>query len=442
MATEIKNLSPHYKIIPFISPRTGLISTAYTLQIFAWVGLKPSAPIVPHFTITKNNAEGSKGDDRVNISRLTRDFIDFTPQTTSGVTQLLDGNNQAWVKTVVFYTTSDTSELLVPQLLDVQLMSKGYSYGNDGENAQLPTNKILIPNNNYKVDKNAGRFVVPILLDELTSSIDAVNDTFNILFQDTTLDVLANDNLGITPTVIYTFDDSSFGATDGSLSIVGSTLKYNVGSILNTPLTATYTIKDDIGDTDTATITINISALPSVVTAVDDFYEPNNTDVVNLMVQDNDIDGTPPTTITAIVQTGITSGTLAIDGTNEFIIFTPNGTVPPSDETFTYDLTDTLATDTGTVTLRVTSSGGGDGSFDMQVTGSVDGLTACTQSLEVIRFHDGDSDLPTNGDTIYTDVGLTTIFVGGLLHYKIPSGRAIEVNNSGIVTDLFLCSEA
>jgi len=441
MANEIKSLSPHYKIIPFISPRTGLISTAYTLKIFVWIGLKTSAPIAEHFKITKNNAEGSAGNDRVNVSRLTRDFIDFTPQTTSGVTQLLDGNNQAWVKTVVFYTTSDATELTIPQLLDIQLMSKGFGYGFDGENPPLPTNKILIPNNSYKVDKNAGRFVVPILLDESAGSIDAVNDTFNIFFQDTVLDVLANDNLGFAPTVIYTFDDSSFGATDGSLSIENDTIKYNVGSILNTPLTATYTIKDSIGDEDTATITINISALPSGVTAVDDSYLVLNQGVQNLTVQDNDVEGTPPTTITAIDQTGITSGTLAIDGTSEFIIYTPNGIVPSSNETFTYDLTDTITTDQGTVTLRVKSGSGGGGgsSVNMSTAGETVADDACPLSLATVRFHDGIFSLPVLNDKIFTDSGLTAIFAGGSKYFKIPSDNVIQIDNSGVVLNAGVC---
>ena len=435
---SIKTLSPSFKFIPFVSPFSGLISTSYKLQIFVWRGLKTSEPTTPLFEITKNNATGSSGTDEINISRLVNSFFDFTIQTSSGVTQLLDGNNQAWVRTVVFYTTADVSELTLGQLIDVDLMLKGYGYGFEGKNPQTPSNNVLIPNNSYNVDRIKGRFVVPIALDEISNTIDAVNDTANIFFQDTIIDVLANDNLGFEPTVIFTLDDSTFPSTAGTLSIVGATIKYNVGTVLATPLTATYTIKDITGATDTATLTINVSALPSVVTAVDDFYEVNNVDTVNLTVQDNDVEGTPPTTITAVVQTGITSGTITIDGTNEFLIFTPNGVIPVSDETFTYDLTDTITTDTGTVTLHVISDAA-PGSFNMQTTGSISGGAACLQPLDIIRFHDGSNALPEDGDTIFANEAHTIVFTGGDLFYKVEDNQFIQVENDGFVKGILPC---
>ena len=186
---SIKGLSPHYKSIPWKSPRTALTCTAYRLEISVWRGLKTSSPVTPHFTITKNNVEDSAGTDKINISRLVSNFFNFDPQTTSGSTQLLNGVNQAWVKTVVFYTTTNNAELTIAQLLDISIMSKSYGYGFDGENPSFPSNKILMPKNDYKVDKAAGRFLVPILLDESAGTINAVNDTFNILFQNTLLDV-------------------------------------------------------------------------------------------------------------------------------------------------------------------------------------------------------------------------------------------------------------
>jgi hypothetical protein len=437
----IKSLSPHYKSIPWISPYTGLTCTSYTLELFAWIGLKTSAPIAPHFTISKNNVTDAIDSDKINISRLVSDFIDFTEQTDAGVTALLDGNNQAWVKTQVFYTTSDSSELTLPQSISVDLMVKGKTYGLDGENGDIPTNKVLIPTNNYKVYKGDGRFVVPIKLDEHASSISAANDTFNIFFQDTILDVMANDNRGWQPTnIINVARTDSLPTTAGSLSIENNTIKYNVGTVLATPITATYIIQDSIGDQSTATITVNITALPSVVTANDDFYAVNDTDVVALLVQANDVDGTAPTTITAVTQPA-SSGTTAIDGTNEWIIFTPNGTVPAANETFTYDLTDTLATDTGTVTLQVTSKigGGGGSSVNMQTTGSASGVLSCAQPLATLRYHNGGSTYPTLADTIYTDSGLTTTFTGSSLYYAIPGGRSVQVDNSGVVQNLWIC---
>lgn len=437
---SIKTLSPSFKIIPWVSPNSGLTSTSYLLKIFAWQGLKTAQPITSLFEITKNNAEDSTGNDEINISRLVNSTFDFAAQTSSGTTQLLDGNNQAWIRTVVFYTTADTDELTLGQIIDVSLMLKGFGGGMDGKNPDTPSNKILIPVNDYNVDKDNGRFVVPIQLDETTNTLDAVDDTFNIFFLDTTLDVLANDDLGFQPTVIFSVDDSSFPSTAGTLSIENSTIKYNVGSVLETPLTATYTIKDVTGATDTATITINITGVPSVVTAVDDFYFVNEIDQVNLTVQDNDVEGTPPTTITAIDQSGITSGTLAIDGTNEFIIFTPNGFIPASDETFTYDLTDTLTTDVGTVTLNVTlKNPPASGQFFTNTTGQATSLLACPFAVKAVRYHDGIFTLPVAGDLIFTDSDMTILFDGGSLWYRIQDNKTIQINAVGLVIEVELC---
>lgn len=439
----IKSLSPHYKTIPWVSPFTGLTCTTFTLELYAWVGLKTSAPIVAHFTISKNNVTDSIGTDKINISRLVSDFIDFTEKTDAGVTALLDGDNQAWVKTQVFYTTTDATELTLPQSISVDLMVKGKSYGLDGENADIPSNKILIPTNNYKVYKDDGRFVVPIKIDEHASSISAANDTFNIFFQDTILDVIDNDNRGWQPTnIINVTRTDSLPTTAGSLTIQNNTVKYNVGTVLATPITATYIIQDSIGDQSTATITVNITAVPSVVTANNDFYAVNDTDTVALMVQDNDVDGTAPTDITATDDSGLTSGAITIDGTNEWCIFTPNGVVPPTNETFTYDLTDdTPTTDVGTVTLQVTSKVGGPGgsAVNMQTTGSATGTLSCDEPLGTLRYHDGVGAGPTLADTIYTDVDLTTVFVGSSLYYHIPDGRSVKVDNNGIVLDLHIC---
>ena len=437
----IKNLSPYYRNVSWVSPFTGLTCTAYTLKIYVWTGLKTSAPIASHYEITKNNITDSTGTDKINFARLVSDFIDFEVQTDAGATQLLDGVNQAWVKTEIYYTTSDATEATLPQEIMVNLMTNGYSYGLDGENGQPPTNKVLIPVNTYKVYKDTGRFVVPIQLDELPSLVDAIDDTFNIFFQDTLMNVLSNDNLGYQPTSIIKVT-TDWDAADGSLSIEDNQVKYNVGTVLTTPLTATYTIQDSTGETDTATITINLSVLPTTLTAVDDSYLVTNTGgVQNLMVQDNDVEGTPPTTITAISAGGITSGTIAIDATNEYITFTPNGIIPSGSETFTYDLTDTITTDTATVTLAVKVAGGG-GSGDsvtMQNAGSATGVLSCAEPLSILRYFDGAGSTPTLADTIYTDVGLGSPFDGSDLYYAIPDGRSVQVASNGVVTDLWIC---
>ena len=109
----IKSLSPYYITIPFTSPLTSAICSAYTLQVFIWNGLKASVPTEPVYSITKKNPTGSDGNDKINIARLVNDHIDFMPQEMS-VTGVYNGNNQAWVKTQVVYTTENESDLNMP----------------------------------------------------------------------------------------------------------------------------------------------------------------------------------------------------------------------------------------------------------------------------------------------------------------------------------------
>ena len=160
----IKSLSPYYVNIPFVSPLTGATAISYTLNLFIWNGAKNDPPIEPQYQTTKSNPTSSTGTDKINIARLVNDYINFTPNKSS-VTELNDGNNQVWVRQEVEYTTSNEDDNGVLQLAETVLCLKGYGYGLDGENSQPPTNKILIPIQDYKVNRN-GFFNVPILLEE------------------------------------------------------------------------------------------------------------------------------------------------------------------------------------------------------------------------------------------------------------------------------------
>jgi len=159
----IKSLSPYYLTIPFVAPFSGLTCDSYTLEIFVWNGLKSAVPATASYEKTIKNVTASTGNDKVNIARLINDFIDFAPQLGT-ITELIDGNNQQWVQTQIRYTTSDASDLL-PQLQSVQLMTRGYAYGMDGENTSTPTNKILLSGTEFKVNRG-GVFSLPILIEE------------------------------------------------------------------------------------------------------------------------------------------------------------------------------------------------------------------------------------------------------------------------------------
>jgi len=160
----IKSLSPYYINVSFRSPLTLEICTAYTLQIFVWDGLKNNPPSTPSYSVTKQNPSTSSGIDKINIARLVNDYIDFTAQPITG-TGIYDGNNQRWCKTQLIYTTTNELDLNLIQLPITVLMTQGYGYGLDGENSQVPTNKILLSGNEFKVSRN-GFFVLPVLIDE------------------------------------------------------------------------------------------------------------------------------------------------------------------------------------------------------------------------------------------------------------------------------------
>lgn len=162
----IKSLSPYYLTIPFVSPITSAVCTEYTLQIFVWDGVKSTPPATASYEMTKQNIAVSSGNDKVNIAMLINDYIDFTPQAMT-VTNLYDANNQVWIKTQIIYTTADEDDLNVVQSATTTLMLQGYTGGLDGENAQTPTNKILVSGDEFKVNRD-GFFNLPIMVAEST----------------------------------------------------------------------------------------------------------------------------------------------------------------------------------------------------------------------------------------------------------------------------------
>lgn len=160
----IKSLSPYYVTIPFVSPLSGLTCTSYTLQVFVWNGAKNAPPTLPVYEFTKSNPTLSTENDEINIANLISDFINFSPKEGIG-TELIDGENQSWIKWQTFYTTSNPLDATTPSNINTQLMVKGYSYGLDGKNASTPTNKILLSGTEFKVSRT-GFFVLPIKIEE------------------------------------------------------------------------------------------------------------------------------------------------------------------------------------------------------------------------------------------------------------------------------------
>ena len=156
----IKTLSPYYISIPFVAPLSGQTCTQFTLNIYIWNGLKSAVPTTPTYQVIKDNPTSSTETIKINIANWISDFIDFAPQEGT-TTELLNGNNQYWVKWETFYATETPTDATTPTNINVKLYGRGYSYGLDGQNVDTPTNKILIPIVDYKVSENS-IFILPI----------------------------------------------------------------------------------------------------------------------------------------------------------------------------------------------------------------------------------------------------------------------------------------
>ena len=179
-----KTLSPITIDIPLISPATGLTCTQYRLEIRVWDGLKAAPPLLASYSKTVKNLTASTGNYTVNVSRLVNDFLDLQPKSNAS-TALIDGENQRWVKTEVFYTTSNVSEATAPQSVAINIIVKGYTYGNEGANQETPANKNLISYNEFNVSRT-GVFVLPIEIDESTAAVPSLTLSSVVLVSGTT----------------------------------------------------------------------------------------------------------------------------------------------------------------------------------------------------------------------------------------------------------------
>jgi hypothetical protein len=157
---SIKTLSPYYVTVPLINPLTETVCESYTLKIYIWNGSKTAVPLTSNYDITKINASMSNGNDKIDIARIVNDYIEFKciQLLTTG---LQSADNQVWVKYEIYY--NDLAD--VPSIQQVTLATKGYGFFLEGENPQLPSNKVLLSGDEFKVNRN-GFFVMPLLSNE------------------------------------------------------------------------------------------------------------------------------------------------------------------------------------------------------------------------------------------------------------------------------------
>ena len=166
--------------------------------------------------------------------------------------------------------------------------------------------------------------------------------------------VLANDTDVDSPVLTVTLVGSP---TNGTV-----TLNPN-GSFTYTPNanyvgtdTFTYKANDGSLDSNSATVTITITAVNSPPVAVNDAYTtPKNTPLTiaapGVLVNDSDVDGNP---ITAIIVGATSNGTVTLNANGSFS-YTPNANYTGTD-TFTYKANDgSLDSNIATVTITITA---------------------------------------------------------------------------------------
>ena len=217
-----KTLSPYYITIPLESPLTSETAIEYRLELRVWDGLESAIPVSTTYSKTVKNISNSTGIHKVNVSRLINDFIDLTPQS-NGSTAVIDGNNQRWFETSIFYTTIDPADDDVQQEIETKLIVKGYAYGNEGENTDTPTNKILLSGTEFNVNRD-GIFTLPIETDALT--VTAISYPSNeINFSELLVSTTDSGEM-----VKYVFIDVSEASTDDYIEITynGVTTTLNI----------------------------------------------------------------------------------------------------------------------------------------------------------------------------------------------------------------------
>ena len=184
-----------------------------------------------------------------------------------------------------------------------------------------------------------------------TATLPSDSDTF-------TVDVLANDRLGFRGGAFDIVSVSSPTSAGGSVEIATSVVDgvvtkevvYTAPDNFLGPDTFTYTISNGLGDTSTATVTVNAS----FPIANDDAFNTsvNESNVVfEVLVNDfSSPTGNTGLTIVDVASPTTNGGSAVISGNN--ILYTPAPSFIGSDS-FSYTISDGTNTDTATVTIDV-----------------------------------------------------------------------------------------
>jgi VCBS repeat-containing protein len=230
-------------------------------------------------------------------------------------------------------------------------------------------------------DTNTDTATVKVTVNGINDAPVAVDDPKTVGEDSTgdTVDVLGNDTDAESQTLTVTGVDTT--GTTGTVTNNGTDVTYDPNGAFES-LDAgetgsdsfTYTISDGHGGTDTATVNVTVNGANDAPHAVDDAYQTvQDIALVETApgVLGNDTDADTSDSITAGNAGTPDHGdvTLAADGS---FTYTPDaGYLGP--DSFTYDVTDGTATDTGTVNITVVSPNATPTADDTSASGNEDG---------------------------------------------------------------------
>ena len=255
---------------------------------------------------------------------------------------------------------------------------------------------------------------VTVTVDPVNDGPDAVDDVASTDEDEATdINVLANDTDPDLPDDTLTVTSAS--AANGSVTINGDgTLNYTPNPDFFGEDTITYTIEDEAGETDTATVTVTVNPVNDGPVAVDDFAETdeNQAVVIDLVGNDTDVDNdTSELTLVSFDQPA--NGTV-VDNGDGTVTYTPN-TGFDGTETFDYVVADPAGkTDTGTATVKVNNTilpdgivegSDGDDLIDFDYTGDPEGDLIDRPDQVII----GGNPIGTDGDVVEAGAGNDTV---------------------------------
>lgn len=199
----------------------------------------------------------------------------------------------------------------------------------------------------------SGSASVGVTVSAVNDAPNAVNDSISTN-EDTqhTFNPRANDNDVETSSSALVITARTNGAK-GSVSIInsGTQLRYTPNANANGSDSFTYTIRDANNATDTATVSVSISAVNDAPNAVNDSRSTNEDSQTTFDPRGNDSDPDGQT-LTITARTQGSKGSVSIVNSGTQLRYTPNANASGTDS-FTYTVSDGSATDTATVSMTV-----------------------------------------------------------------------------------------